>query len=111
MFNMNKEVLAKKWSYEFEYWLESFQSPPIELVKSVDRSESYEMDRTHIFKLEDGRYAVVNESGCSCYDPSVASIEILPTLEKAERAFAESVHSVHYNTHEDCELCKTEKES
>jgi hypothetical protein len=36
------------------------------------------VDEMHVFQLSDGRYVVVYESGCSCYDYSDAHLEILP---------------------------------
>jgi len=74
------------WDYEFRSWKNITGFEPIELIASVDESESYEMDRRHVFLLADGKYASVDEQGCSCYDPSWASVEIHPTKESAFEA-------------------------
>ena len=82
---MNKEELNEAWKYEFKAW--ALDSPPVELIHSQDHSESYEMDRKHVFKLENGQYALISESGCSCYEASDAQIILFPTEEKAKEAF------------------------
>lgn len=82
----SKEKLWESWSYEFAEWIKTMQSAPIELVKSVDYSQSYEMDRGHIFKLENKSYAVVIESGCSCYSCSDAKIELFGKKSDAEKS-------------------------
>ncbi len=83
---MNTE-LQKEWKYEFESWNDTFGSPAKALIESDDRSEPYEMDRRHLFELENGQYAVVREYGCSCYDSRDADIELYPTLKRAEDAY------------------------
>lgn len=75
------------WSYEFQNWLKRFGSFPVELVRSKDNGEGYEVDRRHIFKLENGMYAFVSESGCSCYSSGDADIIIFDTLKEANREF------------------------
>lgn len=85
----DKEELAENWKYDFAYWLPRFESHPIRLVVSGDHSESYEMERFHVFKLENGKFATVHECGCSCYESEDASIDILPTLSKAMSQFEE----------------------
>ncbi len=66
----------ENWKYEFEAWERRFGGMPKYLLASHDRSESYEMDRAHVFKIRPGRFALVLESGCSCYVPSSADIYI-----------------------------------
>jgi len=68
----------KEWEYEFENWTERFGSEPIELIASIDYSESYETEKMHIFKLKNGKYVSVYECGCSCYDYRDAQIDIYP---------------------------------
>lgn len=87
---MNKEKLVEAWEWEFKYWIPIFGSEPIRLVYSKDNSEPYEMDRRLIFGLENGQFAVVKERGCSCYEPSEAVIDLLPTLEKAIEVFEQA---------------------
>ena len=56
-----------KWREELHAWAYRFGSIPEALLATCDRSESYEMDRAHVFKIWPGRYALVLEQGCSCY--------------------------------------------
>ncbi len=84
-----REQLYDEWKYDFDAWIKTFMSAPTELVLSYDYSESYEMDRGHIFKLENGKYAVVMECGCSCYDPGNAEINIFENLTDATIKFNE----------------------
>lgn len=91
---MNDEkLLAESWDYEFKYWCKIFKSPPIHLVSTHDRSRSYEMDRAHVFELQNGVYALVVEEGCSCYGPADALIELYPNIEKAQKAFDRWYHN------------------
>jgi hypothetical protein len=86
--NGEKE-LNEKW-YQVKYWNETgrFPSPAVALVKSADHSEPYESDSQEIFKLKDGQFALVLESGCSCYDAATdADIELYPDLTKAKEAW------------------------
>lgn len=76
-------------SYEIEAWITSLGSVPVERVKHADHSEGYDMSEGHILRLENGKYAVVIEEGCSCYSSSDAQIELFPTLERAEESFKE----------------------
>ena len=84
---MGNTKLLEEWSSEFSYWLSRFGSAPVELVRSKDCSQSYEMDRRHIFKLENGQYAVVKEDGCSCYSSSEADIQLFSDLQMANDCF------------------------
>ena len=74
--------------YEIKYWLERLGSFPLEQVEVVDHSASYEMTKAHILKLESGQYALVTESGCSCYSAEDADIELFPDLKSAKESFA-----------------------
>lgn len=84
---VSQGLLADEWNYEFHCWEPYFGSSAMELVKSEDRSESYEMNRAHVFKLKNRKYAFVGESGCSCYVPSNATIEIFTNKQAALAAF------------------------
>jgi len=75
-------------SYQIEAWIMRLGSFPKEVIKSVDISECYEMTAAHVFKLENKKYALVTESGCSCYSASDANIDLFPTKDKALTAFA-----------------------
>ncbi len=63
----------RKWP-ELCSWAYRFGSIPEALLASHDRSEPYEMDRGHVFRIWPGRYALVLEQGCSCYDYTKAKI-------------------------------------
>ena len=76
-------------SWDLSAWIEQLGSVPVERVRHADHSESYEMSVAHIFRLENGKYAVVIEEGCSCYSSSDAQIELFPTLKRAEESFNE----------------------
>lgn len=69
----------EEW-YQFENWRQRLGFDPVELIATVDVSEPWEMDSLHLFKLRSKRYAVVSERGCSCYESSMADIDILPTM-------------------------------
>ena len=81
------EKLTREWSYEFNYWKRTIGFDPVELVESHDQSPSCEMQRMHIFKLRNGEYAVVEETGCSCYDSGQAQIEFHKDLKSAMEIF------------------------
>ena len=78
-----------KWidEYEMEAWTPIMGSEPVEQVRHLDRSEPYECDEAHVFRLANGKYATVIERGCSCYEASDAKIEVFPTLEAAVAAY------------------------
>lgn len=80
-------TLQEEWSYEFKAWIVRLGSMPVELIISEDQSESYEMDRRHVFKLENGQYALISEVGCSCYMSEEADIELYPNKAAALKAF------------------------
>ena len=80
-----KADLWNSWRYEFEAWMPRLMSAPIALIVSKDHSEPYEMDRKHIFRLENSQYAFITESGCSCYEASEAQIELAPNLREAKK--------------------------
>ena len=82
---MTEESFEEKWSYEFEIWKKHIGFEPIELIAQVDCSQSYETDLIHIFKNKNGSFAIVRESGCSCYDTSEADVQIYDSLELIER--------------------------
>ena len=66
----------ENWKYEFEAWEKEMGGTPDRLLASHDRSKSWEMERAHVFRIRPGRYVFIHESGCSCYVPSEASIEV-----------------------------------
>lgn len=74
-------------SHELGAWIDALGSAPKERVAHADESRSYEMDVIHVFELENGKFAVVTESGCSCYCPEDADIELFPDREEAMSSF------------------------
>lgn len=92
---MTKEQLMASWDYELKAWIGRLGSVPVKLIASEDKSESYEMDKFHVFELEDGKFATIIESGCSCYEPSQALIELFPTEEGAMESFNEWKKQFH----------------
>lgn len=92
MDDTQKESIANKVgidSWDLSAWIEQLGSVPVERLRHEDHSESYEMSVAHLFRLENGKYAVVIEEGCSCYSSSDAQIEVFPSLERAEASFNE----------------------
>lgn len=73
--------------YELKYWIPRFGSNPVKRIAYEDFSASYEMDVIHVLELENGKYAVITECGCSCYGAEDADIEVLPTKEAAMEQF------------------------
>ena len=71
--------LEKRFQYEFESWRQTIGFEPVKLLASADNAGSYEKSELHVFKLKRG-YAIVHESGCSCYSSSDADIELFPSL-------------------------------
>lgn len=75
-----------EWSdYELGDWIIRFGSFPVELTASEDFSGSYEMIRAHIFKLQNNKYAYVEENGCSCYEPTDAEVVTNLSLSEAKK--------------------------
>lgn len=79
------ELGVTEW--EIKAWIVRLGSNPIKTVAHEDRSQPYGMDRAHVFELENGQYALVTESGCSCYDAANADIDLLPNKKSAMSAF------------------------
>jgi len=73
--------------YELKEWIGTLGSMPIKRHYHEDHSQPYGMEMAHVFELENGKFALVVESGCSCYEPSKAGIELFPTLLKAKEQF------------------------
>lgn len=84
---MGKYNLDGFADYEIDNWIESLGSNPIKTIKSEDVSGSYEMEKFSILELENGKFATVYESGCSCYYSSNANIKLHPDLKSAEASF------------------------
>jgi len=105
-----KKELAKRYSYEFAYWLPKMQSFPTEEREHCDRSAGYETDTIHVFKLEDGNYAVVTESGCSCYGADEAEIEVFSKEEEAIQLYEKWEHEHNDSSYgEECSCGKHKK--
>ena len=74
-------------NYQIEAWIIRLGSMPIQRIAHQDLGQNYAIRQAHALKLENGKYALVIEDGCSCYDPSKASIEIHPTKTSVIKAF------------------------
>lgn len=74
-----------KW--DLEAWITRLGSMPVQKVAWEDFSESYEMCRAHVWRLENGQYALITESGCSCYEPEDADIDLFPNKRRAMESF------------------------
>lgn len=77
--------------YALECWRGEFGGDPVREVASADWSECYEIDACHVFELQNGKFALVSERGCSCYDYSGASISIFETEAEAMKEYAKEV--------------------
>lgn len=74
---------------ELKAWIGALGSMPISRIAHKDNSRSYEMEMAHVFELENGKFALVTEEGCSCYSPEKAYIELFPDKEKALEKFSQ----------------------
>ncbi len=83
---MRKEIEGIT-AYEIKAWFSVLRSQPKKVLISEDFSQSYEMTAARVLELENGRFALVTESGCSCYNYEDAEVEIFPTRETALEAF------------------------
>lgn len=79
------EEMNNQFHSAFAYWKNTTGFEPVSLLASVDHGECYEVNSLHVFKLKRG-YAIVHESGCSCYEFDSASIDILPSLKAVKES-------------------------
>jgi hypothetical protein len=84
---MDEKELSLPGDYDIEKWIMRLGSMPKKTIALRDDSGSYEMHRAWILQLENGQFAVVTESGCSCYDSSQAEIDLHKDLELAKEQF------------------------
>lgn len=84
---VNEMPTIKMEKWELEDFIERLQSVPVDRVAFEDRAGSYETRQVSVWKLENGQYAVITESGCSCYDRSSADIEHFPSKKSAMASF------------------------
>lgn len=99
------------WS---ECWSNSLNGlKPILELGHADCSESWEMDQMHVFKLTDGQYVIVSESGCSCYEPEQADVELQPSLVAAFDKYLEykKKNGISFTNLEFLEMKSLEKEN
>ncbi len=73
--------------YELDAWKNRLGSKVVERVAHEERSGSYEIDRAHVLRLANKQFALVTESGFSCYDVNDAVIDLHPTKKAAMDAF------------------------
>lgn len=76
---------CEEWS--IKEWIFTLGSMPIAEVVHLDLGEAYTRREAHVLKLENGKYALIVEEGCSCYTAANAEIELFPSEFKAMRAF------------------------
>lgn len=70
--------------YGIENWKDRIIGfEPTKHLASGTGHEDYTKNEVHLFKLKRG-YALVWESGCSCYESGDAQIDLFPTLKAAE---------------------------
>lgn len=74
-------------TWEIEAWILSLGSFPIKRHYHGVGDENYNMDRAHVLELENGKWAVVTEEGCSCYSSEEAEVEVFPYRLMAEAHF------------------------
>lgn len=74
-----------KW--DIEAWIMRLGSMPTKRLAHHDFSGEWEMNRAHVLALENGQFALVTESGCSCYSSSDAEIDLFPTEKAALESF------------------------
>lgn len=73
-----------KYFYGIETWKNKIIGfEPTKHIASGTGHEDYSKNQVHLFKTKRG-YALVWESGCSCYGVEDAEIELFPTLKAAE---------------------------
>lgn len=75
------------WQYEFESWEPEFSAKAVALVFQDDRSEPYTRRAAHVFRLDNGKYALVTEDGCSCYTRHDAVITVTKSKQDAMAAY------------------------
>lgn len=64
--------------WQIEAWIMRLGSFPVQRIEHCDRSGGYRKRAAHVLVLENGKYALVSEIGCSCYSAADAEIEIFP---------------------------------
>ena len=84
MTTKNKLELLEIDEWEIKAWITRLGSMPIKVIDRCDRSAPFSITRFTILKLEDGKYATIDEQGCSCYIPENANIEIFSTEKRAK---------------------------
>lgn len=79
-----------RFSYLNEYWSAVAGANIVDIIdEEVISDESYQINEKHLYKLANGRYAVVHESGCSCYSMGDADVTTYDTLKAARAAYKE----------------------
>ena len=83
--------MSKTLGYGQEVWEKQLDSKIVEVLESEDWSACYEMDAAHLVKLDNGKYVVIEERGCSCYDSSDATLLEFDYLEEARAQFNDNL--------------------
>lgn len=74
-------------SDDLKAWIVALGSMPVKRIAHKDFSVPYEMNMAHVYELENGKYALVTEQGCSCYSADRAVIDLFPALDAAMNSF------------------------
>lgn len=80
-------TIPKRFSDENDYWAAAAGSPIVQVLVEEDTSQDYEQEARHLYKLKNGRFAVVDERGCSCYTLSDVDITTYDTKNSAQAAY------------------------
>ena len=80
---LSKQEPHPAWHKVWSEWIHGDYA--VELIDEHDHSEAYEMDCIWLFRLASGRYATVEEQGCSCYDHDDAALDLFADLESAQQ--------------------------
>lgn len=74
--------------YHLSSWIPHLMSVPIREIEHYDHSEDYSVYRGHVFELENRKFALITERGCSCYSGEDAEINIFESENEALSALA-----------------------
>lgn len=75
--------------YEPECWFDKLGSHLKKRIRYSDFADSCEVFSASVYELENGKYAFITESGCSCYQSEDAEIVSNLNLAEAVSKYAE----------------------
>lgn len=82
-----ENTVPVRFSEENEYWAVRAGSQIVAVIADETGDEDWSTNRKHLYGLENGKFAVVRESGCSCYTLADADIDVYESQEQAEAAY------------------------